>query len=332
MDVRLLIHLPVALEPGLDEATAKHRDAREQASVHAASSVIATSNWAAAELRRRHGLNYVALRGATRRGRCWRTVRRLPACSRLVRLFPEKNQLALVSALSGLADEPWTARLVGSRPRDTHEAEQVQQAVRDAGLEERIRLTGELTGAALEDQWQVAYWSVLPSSVETYGMVVTESLARHSGGVFAGTGAEETLGFDGQGQRPGFVVAPGEPIALRKALAHWLRDPPTRSAARGAAHGPAARAGRVGSNGHGSQGPSFTISSEETSGAHVPLDIAVRLLRQGELDQAIVGAVDLAGDVRAPQPIASNRSPPRGPCGPSPPRPTARFPVTVRPA
>ena len=29
------------------------------------------------------------------------------------------------------------------------------------------------------------------------------------------------------------------------------------------------------------------------------LDIAVRLLRQGELDQAIVGAVDLAGDVRA---------------------------------
>ena len=45
-------------------------------------------------------------------------------------------------------------------------------------------------------------------------------------------------------------------------------------------------------------GPSFTVSSEETSGAHA-LDIAVRLLRQGELDQAIVGAVDLAGDVRA---------------------------------
>jgi len=32
-------------------------------------------------------------------------------------------------------------------------------------------------------------------------------------------------------------------------------------------------------------GPSFTVSSEETSGAHA-LDIAVRLLRQGELDQA----------------------------------------------
>jgi acyl transferase domain-containing protein/3-hydroxymyristoyl/3-hydroxydecanoyl-(acyl carrier protein) dehydratase len=45
-------------------------------------------------------------------------------------------------------------------------------------------------------------------------------------------------------------------------------------------------------------GPSFTISSEETSGLRA-LQVAVRLLRQGELDQAIVGAVDLAGDVRA---------------------------------
>jgi len=45
-------------------------------------------------------------------------------------------------------------------------------------------------------------------------------------------------------------------------------------------------------------GPSFTISSEENSGLHA-LQAAVRALRQGEIEQAIVGAVDLAGDVRA---------------------------------
>src|SRR5262245_25055411 len=45
-------------------------------------------------------------------------------------------------------------------------------------------------------------------------------------------------------------------------------------------------------------GPSFTVSSEETSGLQA-LQLAVRLLQQGELDQAVVGAVDLAGDVRA---------------------------------
>jgi len=45
-------------------------------------------------------------------------------------------------------------------------------------------------------------------------------------------------------------------------------------------------------------GPSFTISSEESSGLRA-LQVAVRQLQQGELAQAIVGAVDLAGDVRA---------------------------------
>jgi acyl transferase domain-containing protein/3-hydroxymyristoyl/3-hydroxydecanoyl-(acyl carrier protein) dehydratase len=45
-------------------------------------------------------------------------------------------------------------------------------------------------------------------------------------------------------------------------------------------------------------GPSFTVSSEETSGARA-LEVAVRLLQRGELDQAIVAAVDLPGDVRS---------------------------------
>ena len=45
-------------------------------------------------------------------------------------------------------------------------------------------------------------------------------------------------------------------------------------------------------------GPSFTISSEETSGMRA-LEVAVRALQGRELDSCFVGAVDLAGDVRA---------------------------------
>jgi acyl transferase domain-containing protein/3-hydroxymyristoyl/3-hydroxydecanoyl-(acyl carrier protein) dehydratase len=45
-------------------------------------------------------------------------------------------------------------------------------------------------------------------------------------------------------------------------------------------------------------GPSFTVSSEETSGISA-LSVAVRMLQRGDLKQAVVGAVDLAGDVRA---------------------------------
>ena len=55
-------------------------------------------------------------------------------------------------------------------------------------------------------------------------------------------------------------------------------------------------------------GPAFTISGEENSGIRA-LEAAVRALQKGELDRALAGAVDLAGDVRALLATAStNRS------------------------
>ncbi|MHB9007572.1 MAG: beta-ketoacyl synthase N-terminal-like domain-containing protein [Limisphaerales bacterium] len=45
-------------------------------------------------------------------------------------------------------------------------------------------------------------------------------------------------------------------------------------------------------------GPSHTVGCEECSGTKA-LEIAVRALQAGELDQALVGAVDLTGDLRA---------------------------------
>ncbi len=45
-------------------------------------------------------------------------------------------------------------------------------------------------------------------------------------------------------------------------------------------------------------GPSFALSSEDTSGLQA-LETGVRALQRGELDVALVGGVDLAGDVRA---------------------------------
>ena len=45
-------------------------------------------------------------------------------------------------------------------------------------------------------------------------------------------------------------------------------------------------------------GPSFTLSSEESSGMRA-LETAVRQLQGNEIDRAVVGAVDLAGDLRA---------------------------------
>jgi len=45
-------------------------------------------------------------------------------------------------------------------------------------------------------------------------------------------------------------------------------------------------------------GPSFTVCSEESSAARA-VELAVRALRQRDLDRVVVGGVDLAGDIRA---------------------------------
>lgn len=58
-------------------------------------------------------------------------------------------------------------------------------------------------------------------------------------------------------------------------------------------------------------GPSFTVSSEETSGTRA-LAVAARLLQQGELDEAVVGAVDLPGDPRMIVSRAQSETSPQG--------------------
>jgi len=59
-------------------------------------------------------------------------------------------------------------------------------------------------------------------------------------------------------------------------------------------------------------GPSFTFSSEESSGIR-SLATAVRMLQNNEINQAVVGAVDLAGDLRAA--LGHNSSRPLSPSG-----------------
>src|SRR5262249_17887333 len=50
-------------------------------------------------------------------------------------------------------------------------------------------------------------------------------------------------------------------------------------------------------------GPSFAVCSEESSAGRA-IELAVRALRAGELDRAVVGGVDLAGDPRVVLPAS----------------------------
>lgn len=236
--VHVLVHLPLALESGLDPAVAAELDRSEAAALRAATSVLATSGWAATELQRRHGLGAVgvarpgaepapAARGSRDRPP------RVPQLLHLASLRPVKDQLGVVAALSRLQDLPWSAALAGP-VGDAEYSAAVEAAVGAAGLRDRVRLPGPVVDDELERLWDATDLLLLPSRAETWGMVVTEALARGVPAVVsAGTGAVEALGGPHEGGLPGAVVAPGDPEQLSAALRRLLG--PEGAAARAAA-------------------------------------------------------------------------------------------------
>lgn len=202
-------------------ALADHPDLEAKA-LAAATGIICPSAHAAAELRARHGHQdiVVATPGAVEadpaKGSQPQHIVAVAA------LLPNKSQLELVEALSHTQDLPWTAALIGSNDADPRYAAEVRAAVEHHGLQNRISVTGELTGEALEDQWHGADLSVLISRSESYGMAVSESLA-HGIPVLVrqGTGAVEALGKTGAGT----ALELPETGNLTNTLRSWLTDP-----------------------------------------------------------------------------------------------------------
>jgi glycosyltransferase involved in cell wall biosynthesis len=100
----------------------------------------------------------------------------------------------------------------------------------------RIRFAGPLVGADLDAAYADADLFVLPSRAETYGMVVTEALARALPVVATEVGGvPEALGLAGDGSRPGLLIPPDDPVVLAGALRDWLTDSDLRERWRDAA-------------------------------------------------------------------------------------------------
>jgi glycosyltransferase involved in cell wall biosynthesis len=224
----VLVHMPLAWDPTLSPERAAELDALEGRALGEASAVVATSVWSADDLRRRHGLDAVAV---ARPGVDEASVvdgSDPPLLVQVAALLPHKDQLTVVEALRRLADLRWRARLVGSVDRNPQYAHDVRAAVRAAGLGERVEIAGVLHRDAA---WQGADLALLPSRVEAFGLVVTEALARGIPALVSAGGGEEALSAGG-GDVPGIVVPPADVDALTEALREWFDDPGYRTALR----------------------------------------------------------------------------------------------------
>jgi glycosyltransferase involved in cell wall biosynthesis len=219
----VLLHMPLATV--LDT----HRDAsaEERAVLHAATSVVVTSEWTRRQILARYAIParrvHVASPGVERVAVPARPVRGHLICVGV--LARHKGQDLLVEALAGLADLDWHCVLAGSLDRDPDFVGQLRTRITHLGYGHRVRLSGVLTGAALSQAYTTADLLVAPSRSETYGMTVTEALAHGLPVIAAAVGGlPEALGSTADGTRPGQLIPPGDPAALAAALGNWLSD------------------------------------------------------------------------------------------------------------
>jgi glycosyltransferase involved in cell wall biosynthesis len=231
----VLVHLPLGDESGADPALV----GRERETLAAAAAVVATSPWTARRLAVLHGLDPERIAVAPPGVDPAPLAPGTDGASHLLcvgSITPTKGQDLLVDALATVAALPWTCSLVGPVRRDPAHVAAVRAAVARHGLDARVRIEGPTTGTRLDAAYRAADLLVVPSRAETYGMVVTEALARGIP-VLATTagGLVETLGHDHDGRTPWIVVPPDDVAALGVALKSWLDEPLLRNGLRRAA-------------------------------------------------------------------------------------------------
>jgi glycosyltransferase involved in cell wall biosynthesis len=229
-----LVHMPLG-----GGTTANGAREREGAVLWAAASVVTTSGWARRLLLELYSLPgdriHVAEPGVDAADLASGTAT-AGALLSVAAVIPGKGHDVLLDALSMLNGRRWHCLCVGSLERDPAFAEGLCRRILHDGMDGRVRFSGPQTGADLDRSYGSADLLVLPSRAETYGMVVTEALARGLPVVAADVGGvPEALGRGADGTRPGLLVPPGDPAALRDALRLWLDDEGLRRRLRRAA-------------------------------------------------------------------------------------------------
>jgi glycosyltransferase involved in cell wall biosynthesis len=230
----VLIHMPLGHRPPGDDASR-----RERAVLEAAAATVTTSAWARRRLIELYDLPphrvHVAEPG-TEAAEPASGTESGEALLCVGAVTYEKGHDILLEALESIAALSWHCTCVGSLDRDTAFAESLRRRALDRGLNERMSFPGPRTGADLDRSYASADLLVHPSRAETYGLVVTEALARGLPVIAAEVGGlAEALGDGAAGNRPGLLVAPDDSAALGEALSAWLGDAELRTRLRRAA-------------------------------------------------------------------------------------------------
>jgi glycosyltransferase involved in cell wall biosynthesis len=242
--VVVLVHMPVGQEPARAETRVV-----EQAALSAAAGVVATSAWTKGWLVEQYALEPDRIHVAPPGTDAAELSPGTPDGGGLLcvaAVTSAKGHDLLVAALAQVAGLSWDCVCVGPLGRDPAFVDRLRLETFQAGISDRIRFVGPRGGDELDMTYAAADVVIVSSRSETYGMVVTEALARGIPVIAAAVGGvPEALGYGtfecGALEHgplpvvPGILIPPGDANVLAAALRSWLGDTDLRSRLRTAA-------------------------------------------------------------------------------------------------
>ncbi|MEM1300461.1 MAG: glycosyltransferase family 4 protein [Pseudomonadota bacterium] len=175
-----LCHHPLAMEEGLDPALARHLRRSETRALGAAKQVITTSHATAQILTDAYNVPGARITVAPPgtdpaprgQGSGGETCQILAVGS----LTPRKGHHRLIEALALHKDLDWRLRIAGpARDEDTRAA--LERQIAEAGLTNRVELTGALSIGAITAAYQQADLFALASGFEGFGMAFVEAMS-----------------------------------------------------------------------------------------------------------------------------------------------------------
>jgi glycosyltransferase involved in cell wall biosynthesis len=222
-----LVHHPLALETGLDNAEAAALRKSERAALACARHVIATSAATARLLIADYGVpakGLTVVQPGTDRATVHEPRRGTLTLLTVGAIVPRKGYDVLVGALAQLKDHPWRLVIVGDNTRSPETAARLDEDIARYGLSDRIEIAGPVPEEDLAEFYAEADLFVLPSRFEGYGMAYTEAVAHGVPVVGTNAGAIPDTVPPGAG----ILVPPDDVEALAATLRRLIDNEPER--------------------------------------------------------------------------------------------------------
>jgi glycosyltransferase involved in cell wall biosynthesis len=141
------------------------------------------------------------------------------------RLMAQKNPIQIVRTLAGLKDLSWECVMLGDGPLMTD----IQQAIKDYGLQERFTLPGWVTPEDVLDWFDKSDILFMPSLSEGLPVAGVQALAKGLAFVVSEVGGFVDLV---ENEKNGFLVKVGDQVSMASALREFLCNSNTLLTAR----------------------------------------------------------------------------------------------------